>query len=108
MLLISYDFQVLLQDGYFVHFFAPNELDPLPKHVVFVLDTSGSMLGRKIEQLKDAMMNILDDLHKEDMLSIIEFNSSVIVWDVDEKKCSSIPDNKIEDFREPFIYLKVS
>ncbi|KAJ8930553.1 hypothetical protein NQ314_016634, partial [Rhamnusium bicolor] len=53
------DGEVLLRDGYFVHFFAPNDLDPLPKHVVFALDTSGSMGGRKIDQLKDAMMSIL-------------------------------------------------
>jgi len=27
--------------GYFVHFVAPDQLPPMPKHVVFVLDTSG-------------------------------------------------------------------
>ena len=32
-------------DGYFVHFYAPSTLPILPKHVVFVLDTSGSMAG---------------------------------------------------------------
>ncbi|XP_018575269.1 inter-alpha-trypsin inhibitor heavy chain H3-like isoform X2 [Anoplophora glabripennis] len=98
--------EVLLQDGYFVHFFAPNDLDPLPKHVIFVLDTSGSMQGRKIEQLKDAMMNILSDLHKEDMLSIIEFNNDIIVWDVDLKKSAVVPVNKMKDFNEPFASLQ--
>ena len=34
-------------DGYFVHFFAPSTLTVLPKHVVFILDTSGSMAGIK-------------------------------------------------------------
>ena len=28
-------------DGYFVHFVAPENLPPMPKHVIFVLDTSG-------------------------------------------------------------------
>lgn len=100
-------FQILLQDGYFIHFFAPNDLDPLPKHIVFVLDTSGSMSGTKIQQLKDAMMNILSDLRKEDMLSIIEFNNDVIIWDVDSKKSTTVPVDKIADFKEPFAYLQV-
>ncbi|XP_018575187.2 inter-alpha-trypsin inhibitor heavy chain H3-like [Anoplophora glabripennis] len=98
--------EVLLQDGYFVHFFAPNDLDPLPKHLVFVLDTSGSMGGRKIEQLQDAIMNILSDLRKEDMLSIIEFNNDVIVWDVDSKKSATVSADNIKDFKEPFAYLQ--
>ncbi|XP_023312024.1 inter-alpha-trypsin inhibitor heavy chain H3-like isoform X2 [Anoplophora glabripennis] len=98
--------EVLLQDGYFVHFFAPNDLDPLPKHLVFVLDTSTSMRGRKIDQLKDAIMNILGDLRKEDMLSIIEFNTDVIVWDVDSKESTTVPASNIKDFKEPFAYLQ--
>jgi hypothetical protein len=28
-------------DGYFVHFVAPENLPPMSKHVVFILDTSG-------------------------------------------------------------------
>jgi hypothetical protein len=51
-----------LQDGYFVHFFAPENLPTLPKHIVFVLDISGSMEGDKLAQTKDAMVTILDDL----------------------------------------------
>lgn len=38
-------------NGYFVHFFAP-ELPKLPKNVVFVIDISGSMSGRKIVQVR--------------------------------------------------------
>ncbi|XP_018575267.1 inter-alpha-trypsin inhibitor heavy chain H4-like isoform X2 [Anoplophora glabripennis] len=98
--------EILLQDGYFVHFFAPNDLNPLPKHVVFVLDTSGSMGGRKIEQLKDAMMNILSDLQKEDMLSIIEFNDNINVWDVDSKKSATVSQDEIKNFKNPFVSLK--
>ncbi|XP_023311741.1 inter-alpha-trypsin inhibitor heavy chain H3-like [Anoplophora glabripennis] len=98
--------EVLLQDGYFIHFFAPNDLDPLPKHVIFVLDTSGSMRERKIEQLKDAMMNILSDLNKDDMLSIIEFNKYVTVWDVDSQQSATVPKSKITDFNDPFASLQ--
>ncbi|XP_042072480.1 inter-alpha-trypsin inhibitor heavy chain H3 [Haplochromis burtoni] len=39
-------------DGYFVHHFAPSDLPRIPKNVVFVIDQSGSMGGRKIEQVK--------------------------------------------------------
>lgn len=38
-------------NGYFVHFFAPQGLPVVPKSVVFVIDVSGSMHGRKMEQV---------------------------------------------------------
>lgn len=80
--------EVLIQNGYFVHFFAPTELEPLPKQVVFVLDTSGSMSGQKIEQMKQAMHNILDQLKEHDTLSLVEFNSYAKVWDIDNPERS--------------------
>jgi len=49
------DTEVQVIDGYFVHYFVPNNLEPLPKHVLYVLDVSGSMQGEKLEQMKDAM-----------------------------------------------------
>ena len=57
-----------------------------PTHVVFALDTSGSMYGDGIEELKDAMNYILnyetassDNLQfsKNDKISVITFNSKV-------------------------------
>nr|XP_034824157.1 inter-alpha-trypsin inhibitor heavy chain H6-like [Maniola hyperantus] len=74
--------EILVNDGYFVHFFSPSCLPPLSKHVVFVLDTSGSMEGTKIEQLRKAMDAILSDLNPSDYFSIIEFNSKIIVHDL--------------------------
>ncbi len=68
------------QDGYFVHFFAPQNLKSLPKHIVFVLDISGSMEGEKIQQMKDAMVTILDDLNEDDHFNIITFSSEVENW----------------------------
>jgi len=73
--------EILVSDGYFVHFFAPADLQPLPKHVIFVLDTSGSMDGRKLEQLKQAMSTILTDLNQADLFSVVLFSSTVQVWD---------------------------
>ncbi|XP_047121661.1 inter-alpha-trypsin inhibitor heavy chain H4-like [Schistocerca piceifrons] len=77
--------QILVsEDGYFVHFYAPPGLPPLPKHVIFVLDVSGSMHGRKLEQLKTAMHTILDELNESDTFSLIPFASEVKVWQPDE------------------------
>lgn len=42
-------FQV--SDGHFVQFFAPMNLSPLPKNIVFVIDVSGSMWGVKMKQV---------------------------------------------------------
>lgn len=42
-------FQIV--NGYFVHFFAPQGLPVVPKNVAFVIDISGSMAGRKLEQV---------------------------------------------------------
>merc|ERR1719189_1904482 len=74
------DSEVQVIDGYFVHYFVPSNLPTLPKHLVFVLDTSGSMQGEKIQQLKDAMFTVLEDLTESDFFNIIEFNSEVKHW----------------------------
>lgn len=42
-------FQIV--NGYFVHYFAPCEMPVFPKNIIFVIDQSGSMAGRKIEQV---------------------------------------------------------
>ncbi|KAK3590742.1 hypothetical protein CHS0354_030981 [Potamilus streckersoni] len=80
---------IYLVNGYFVHFFAPTGIDPLRKRILFILDTSGSMSwGGKMEQLKDAMRNILDDLNEEDLFNIVVFDSSVSSWSNYMKKAT--------------------
>lgn len=37
--------------GYFVHHFAPSNLPRISKNVVFLIDQSGSMHGKKMEQV---------------------------------------------------------
>ncbi|KAK5647081.1 hypothetical protein RI129_005545 [Pyrocoelia pectoralis] len=80
--------EVLVQDGYFVHFFAPTELQPLPKQIVFILDTSGSMRGEKLQQLKEAMSKILDQLNERDLFNLVDFNSNARVWNLDDAAMS--------------------
>lgn len=67
-------------NGYFVHFFAPQGLPVVPKNIVFVIDVSGSMYGRKIQQTREALLKILDDMQKEDYLNFILFSTDVTVW----------------------------
>merc|ERR1711962_210355 len=70
---ISYDVErptlaagdFIIQDGYFIHFIAPEDLPPLEKDIVFMIDRSGSMSSEPIEQVKIAMETILDQMSKE-------------------------------------------
>uniref|UniRef100_A0A8D0D3Y5 Inter-alpha-trypsin inhibitor heavy chain H3 n=1 Tax=Sander lucioperca TaxID=283035 RepID=A0A8D0D3Y5_SANLU len=72
------DIQIV--NGYFVHFFAPPDLPTVPKNVVFVIDRSGSMSGRKIEQTREALLAILKDLSEEDHFALILFDDSTDSW----------------------------
>ncbi|XP_004864421.1 inter-alpha-trypsin inhibitor heavy chain H3 isoform X1 [Heterocephalus glaber] len=71
---------VQIVNGYFVHFFAPQGLPVVPKNVVFVIDVSGSMSGRKIQQTRDALLKILEDVKKDDYLNFILFSGDVTTW----------------------------
>ncbi|XP_062339043.1 inter-alpha-trypsin inhibitor heavy chain H2 [Osmerus eperlanus] len=72
--------ELQVSDGHFVHFFAPKNLSPLPKNIVFVIDVSGSMWGVKMKQTVEAMQAILDDMTIDDHFSIIDFNHNVRCW----------------------------
>ncbi|XP_016075216.1 PREDICTED: inter-alpha-trypsin inhibitor heavy chain H2 [Miniopterus natalensis] len=67
-------------NGYFVHFFAPDNMDPIPKNILFVIDVSGSMWGIKMKQTVEAMKTILDDLRTDDQFSVVDFNHNVRTW----------------------------
>ncbi|KAL8212378.1 UNVERIFIED_CONTAM: Inter-alpha-trypsin inhibitor heavy chain H3, partial [Gekko kuhli] len=67
-------------NGYFVHFFAPKDLTRLPKNVVFVIDHSGSMYGRKIQQTREALIKIAEDLNPDDHFNLVPFESRVTTW----------------------------
>ncbi|XP_041638338.1 inter-alpha-trypsin inhibitor heavy chain H3-like [Cheilinus undulatus] len=72
------DIQIV--NGYFVHFFAPPDLTRVPKNVVFVIDRSGSMSGRKMQQTRQAMQAILKDIHEEDYFALVPFDHNVEPW----------------------------
>lgn len=48
---------------------------PLPREVVFVIDTSGSMDGTSIVQAREALLLALKGLDARDRFNVIEFNS---------------------------------
>lgn len=47
----------------------------LPREIVFVIDTSGSMLGSSLDQAKFALESALDRLRPWDRFNVIAFNS---------------------------------
>jgi Ca-activated chloride channel homolog len=49
----------------------------IPKDVVFVLDTSGSMAGNKLEQAKKALQFCVENLNDGDRFEIIRFSTEV-------------------------------
>ncbi|KAJ4927257.1 hypothetical protein JOQ06_014991, partial [Pogonophryne albipinna] len=66
--------------GYFVHHFAPSSLTPISKNVVFLIDRSGSMHGKKIHQTRLALIHILNDLSEDDHFGLITFDGSISYW----------------------------
>merc|ERR1712117_885213 len=93
---VNYDVQrpndgndVQIGAGKFVHYFAPDKLPTMPKHVIFVIDISGSMSGRKLQQTKDAMTTMLDKMSEKniDNFNILLFDSNIEVWG--RKKCET-------------------
>ncbi|KAF4114531.1 inter-alpha-trypsin inhibitor heavy chain H2 [Onychostoma macrolepis] len=82
--------ELQVSDGHFIQFFAPSDLSPLSKNIVFVIDVSGSMWGLKMKQTVEAMKAILDDLSMDDYFSIVDFNHNVRCWSDDLVQASSI------------------
>lgn len=78
--------EIMAVNGYFVHFFAPEGLKPLPKDILFILDTSNSMEGKKIRQLREAMLEILRDLNEGDRFNLLRFARNVKFWHPDMQK----------------------
>ena len=69
------------EDGYFLLLATPkikSQEEKLPaKTVVFVVDRSGSMSGKKIEQARGALEFVLGNLRKGDLFNIIAYDSAV-------------------------------
>ena len=68
-------------DGFFLLLVAPSvEAEKeriIPRDVILVLDTSGSMEGEKIEQAKTALTYVLEHLNEEDRFNVIAFSTGL-------------------------------
>jgi len=69
------------EDGFFLLLAAPaveeDNREVVPKNICFVLDTSGSMSGEKIQQAKDALTFCVNSLNSEDSFDVIAFSDGV-------------------------------
>jgi len=69
------------EDGYFLLLASPGveakERRTFPKDVAFVLDTSGSMAGKKLDQAKKALLFCVENLNDDDHFEIIRFSTEV-------------------------------
>ena len=68
-----------IQDNYLMLMMMPPQLLPdenrLPREMIFIIDTSGSMSGMSIRQAKESLQFALTRLSDNDQFNIIEFNS---------------------------------
>ena len=66
------------EDGYFLMLASPEvraaDARPMPKTVLFVIDRSGSMAGKKIEQARRTLKSVLDNLREDDHFNIIAYD----------------------------------
>jgi Ca-activated chloride channel homolog len=69
------------EEGYFVLLASPGSevrgMKVMAKDVVFVLDTSGSMAGAKLEQAKKALLFCVENLNKVDRFDVLRFATEV-------------------------------
>ncbi|HZW33664.1 MAG TPA: VIT domain-containing protein [Isosphaeraceae bacterium] len=69
------------EDGYFLVLASPEvkaaDTRPLPKTVIFVLDRSGSMAGKKIAQARRALKSVLNNLRDDDLFNIVVYDDRV-------------------------------
>lgn len=70
-----------VEDNYFLFLASPSFVSPkakvINKNIMFVLDSSGSMSGKKIVQAKEAARFVINHLDPGDMFSLIDFDDGV-------------------------------
>src|SRR4051794_1104323 len=84
------------EDGYFLLLAAPTvskETKPAAKDIVFVVDTSGSMAGAKLQQAQKALKFCVENLNPDDRFEVVRFSTEaeplfkdLVTNDVDHRK----------------------
>ena len=54
---------------------APSASVRLPREIIFIIDTSGSMAGTSLDGAKQSLLLAIDRVHSNDRFNIIQFNS---------------------------------
>ena len=69
------------EDGYFMMLVSPKVKQPkgeaIRKKVVFVIDRSGSMVGKSMEQAKDALKFVINHLNDGDLFNVVAYDSEI-------------------------------
>ncbi|MGO9916794.1 MAG: VIT domain-containing protein [Isosphaeraceae bacterium] len=90
------------EDGYFLLLASPEvkaaDTRPQPKTVIFVLDRSGSMAGKKIEQARSALKTVLNNLRDEDLFNIVVYDDRVETFKAELERYSASRRNEAERF----------
>lgn len=82
------------QEGYFLLMAAPTvEVNQVvPRDIILVLDTSGSMEGEKLNQAKEASKYVLNHLNEEDRFNVIAFSTGIKLFALDLQPVSRAPE----------------
>ncbi len=90
------------EDGYFLLLASPQvkpvDARPLPKTVVFVIDRSGSMAGKKLDQAKNALQFVLNNLRDDDTFNIVAYDDRVESFKPELQRFSSEARREAERF----------
>ncbi len=92
------------EDGYFLLLASPqvktDQARPQPKSVIFVLDRSGSMAGKKIEQARKALKFVLGNLRDDDTFNIVAYDDRVETFEPELQRYSTRTREQAERFVE--------
>jgi Ca-activated chloride channel family protein len=68
------------EDGYFLMLLSPKiqtNQERIPKTILFVIDKSGSMSGKKVEQARAALKFVLQNLDEKDLFNIVAYDTTI-------------------------------
>ncbi len=96
------NFQKAGEDGYYLMALKTPEVSEqakaLPKDVVLVVDTSGSMSGEKLQQAKEALKFVINRLHPQDRFGLLQFNTDVSAFNSEMQQASAPQKQKALDY----------
>lgn len=58
---------------------APDKNERIPLNISLVIDRSGSMSGEKLEHVKEAVSFVVNNLDKEDYMSVVQYDNEIEV-----------------------------